>query len=335
MRSLAQFSILALVLLCPRQAFATLREIREVHYQMGTFLELTLWHAEPERARHLIRASVQEAHRLEEILSDYIPDSAVSQFNANAGKGRVALPPELHELLRISQRLSVRTAGYFDVTVGPLMELWRDCSDHDRIPDATRLAQALSLMGYRKLLLSQNGDAELTRSGMKIDLGGIGKGYAVDRIAGRLKAAGVTAALINFGGSSMRAIGAPPGQNGWEVGVQGPAGDLRGVIYLRNLALSTSGSMGRFFTVGNRRYGHLINPKSGMPVSEPRMASVITPSATTAEALTKPLVLLGGKAMSLVKNFPQTEALVIPRTGALFFSSGFRSISAWQELPQS
>jgi len=194
------------------------------------------------------------------------------------------------------------------------------------------LAQALALVGYQKLFLSDDGAAELTRPGMKIDLGGIGKGYAVDRIADRLKAGGVATALINFGGSSVAAIGAPPGKHGWEIGIQGPAGDIRGVIYLRDLALSTSGSMGRLFTVGKTRYGHLINPKDGMPVVEPRMATVLTGSATTAEALTKPLVLLGGKGMPLIKAFPQTEGLIISQSGAPSFTQGFRSASAWQDI---
>jgi thiamine biosynthesis lipoprotein len=200
------------------------------------------------------------------------------------------------------------------------------------MPDASRLAQALALVGYQKLFLSDDGAAELTRPGMKIDLGGIGKGYAVDRIADRLKAGGVATALINFGGSSVAAIGAPPGKHGWEIGIQGPAGDIRGVIYLRDLALSTSGSMGRLFTVGKTRYGHLINPKDGMPVVEPRMATVLTGSATTAEALTKPLVLLGGKGMPLIKAFPQTEGLIISQSGAPSFTQGFRSASAWQDI---
>jgi thiamine biosynthesis lipoprotein len=299
---------------------------------MGTFLDITLWHTEPDQAHRLIRESVQEVHRLEEILSDYIPDSALSQFNATSAKGKFPVPAELDELLQISQRLSIRTAGYFDVTVGPLMDLWKRCSVESRMPDQSRLAQALSIVGYRKLLLSGDRMAELTRSGMKIDLGGIGKGYAVDRIADRLRAAGVTAALINFGGSSIAAIGSPPGKTGWEIGVQGPAGDIRGVIYLRNLALSTSGSMGRYFTIGNKKYGHLINPKNGMPVAEPRMASVITPSATTAEALTKPLVLLGERGISLIKSFSKTEAVVIPESGPVSFTNGFASLSSWHEV---
>lgn len=329
---LARLAILLLVLCSARAACAELQQVREIHYQMGTFLDVTLWHEQPEQARRLIRESVQEVHRLEEMLSDYIPDSALSRFNGNAGKGRFPLPAELFELLQISRRLSAKTAGYFDVTVGPLMELWKQCSREGRRPDATHLAQALARVGYEKLLLSDDHAAELRRAGMKIDLGGIAKGYAVDRIADRLRPAGVAAALINFGGSSIEAIGSPPGQSGWEIGVQGPAGDIRGVIYLRDLALSTSGSMGRYFTVGKQKYGHLINPKTGLPVSEPRVASVITPSATTAEALTKPLALLGDRGISLIRSFPNSQAVVIPQSGPLSFTDGFPGLSSWQEI---
>lgn len=332
MKTAGRLYIFVLLLYPPGAAFADLHEVREIHYQMGTFLDIRLWHTEPDEARRLIRESVQETHRLEEIMSDYMPDSAVSLFNAHSGKGKFPLPAQFHELLRTSQRLSAATEGYFDVTVGPLMDLWKRCSTENRKPDPDRLAQALSLVGFAKLLLWDDGTGELVRSGMKIDLGGIGKGYAVDRIADRLRAAHVSAALISFGGSSMEAIGSPPGRNGWQIAIQDPDRRIRGFIFLRDLALSTSGSMGRFFTIGNTRYGHLINPKDGMPVIESRMATVITPSATTAEALTKPLILLGPKGIPLIKAFPQTHGLIIPQSGALSFTAGFRSASAWQDI---
>jgi thiamine biosynthesis lipoprotein len=193
----------------------------------------------------------------------------------------------------------------------------------------------LRQVGYEKLKLYEGSEAELLLPGMKIDLGGIGKGYAVDRVADQFKIAGVSAALINFGGSSIYALGTPPGKQGWEVGIKGPDDRLHGVICLRDMALSTSGSMGRFWTIGGRRYGHLIDPKTGMPVSEPRMATVVSSTATAAEALSKPLVLHGESALSRVRRLYGTEAVVISEKGPLSFSTEFRSKSRWQEIPGS
>jgi len=335
MKTLARSFIVTWVCIWPGPAFSTLHEAREVHYQMGTFLELTLWHSEPEVAKRIIRETAEEVHRLDEILSNFDPDSSLSRFNQQAGKGKTNLPPELYELLTIARQFSIMTSGDFDVTVGPLMELWRDSSLLGRLPDRDTLSRVLGQVGYEKLKLYDHRQAELLHPAMKIDLGGIGKGYAVDRVANRLKTAGVNAALINFGGSSIYALGTPPGEQGWEIGLQATDGRLRGVVYLRDMALSTSGSMGKFWNIGGKRYGHLIDPKSGMPVTEPRMATIVAASATTAEALTKPLVLRGKNALQIVAQIPQTEAIIISENGPLFFSGGFRSKTRWQEIPSS
>jgi FAD:protein FMN transferase len=334
MKTITGFFIVALLCLRPGAAFSTLHEVREVHYQMGTFLELTLWHPEPEVARGIIREATREVHRLDEILSNFDPASSVSRLNQKAGNGKTTLPSELHEVLSIARRFSVMTSGDFDITVGPLMELWRDTASLGRLPDRDTLSIALRQVGYAKLRLYDHRQAELLAPGMKIDLGGIGKGYAVDLIVNKLKAAGVATALINFGGSSIYALGSPPGEPGWEIGIQGTDGEVRGMIHLRDMALSTSGSMGKFWTIGGKRYGHLIDPRNGMPVTEPRMATVVAASATAAEALTKPLVLRGKEALKMVAQMPQTEAVVISENAPLFFSDGFASKTHWQETPR-
>lgn len=332
MTTIKLFFPLLIVALTPIQTAAGPSEVREIHYQMGTFLEMTLWHTEPEIAKRLLRNTVQEVHRLDEILTNYDPDSALSRLNRHAGAGTMRVPVELFELLSAARELSEKTKGVFDITVGPLMELWRRAAEESRVPNVKQLAAALAAVGYQNLALYGPDEANLTLSGMKIDLGGVGKGYAVDRVANLLRAAGVSAALINFGGSSMSAIGAPPGKTGWQIAVQDSDGQLRGVIYLRDTALSTSGSMGRWWSIKGKQYGHLINPLSGYPVTAKRVATVVTRSATEAEALTKPLVLLGKNALPTIENFPRAEAVVIPERGAPSFSGQFRSRSSWKEI---
>jgi thiamine biosynthesis lipoprotein len=323
------------IFLCfvPTPAFPSLHEVREIHYQMGTFLELTLWHSEDRAAKRLIREVVGEVHRLEEILSNFDPESDVSRFNNLGGYGKANLHPDLYALLKIALTFSAKTNGYFDVTVGPLVDLWKESLALGLLPSPEVVAERLGAVGYGKLKLYDDGKGEFLAPDMKIDLGGIGKGYAVDRVADFLKRAAVTAALINFGGSSIYALGTPPDKRGWDIGIQGTDGKLRGVILLHDMGLSTSGSMGRFWTVAGNKYGHIINPKNGMPVNESRMATVISPSATAAEALSKPLGILGSGALSMTKEIPQSEAVVIPERGPLFFSSRFRSKTTWRELP--
>ena len=325
---------LLVFLTVPTKIHAELREVREVHYQMGTFLDLTLWHAEPEKAQRIIRDAVREVHRLEEILTNYDPESAVSKFNAAAGTGPMHVPTELFDLLKTARALSEKTDGLFDVTVGSLMELWSEAAEANQLPSERQLNALLAMMGYRNLVLHNAEEAEIRHRDVKIDFGGIGKGFAVDRVVERLRAQQVTSALINFGGSSMAAIGAPPGERSWQVAVQDAAGRLRGLLYLRDNSLSTSGSMGRWWSIKGKRYGHLINPRSGYPVTEKRVATAVTRSATQAEALTKPLVLLGKKALPTVEKFSNAAAVVISETGAASFSREFRVIASWKDISQ-
>jgi thiamine biosynthesis lipoprotein len=334
MKAAQTLLLLFLIALAPVTTSATLREVREVHYQMGTYLEVTVWHDEPETAKRLIREAVRAVHRLDEILSNYDSDSALSHLNQHAGTGATRVPAELFELLIAAREFSEKTGGIFDVTIGPLMELWRQAAEDNRLPSRERLAQTLAVVGYRNLALSRPDEVALTRAGMNIDLGGIGKGYAVDRVTQMFKAAGVTTALINFGGSSMSAIGAPPGKNGWEIVIKTTNDRLRGAIQLRDTALSTSGSMGRWWTIDGQKYGHLIHPLTGTPTTETRTAVVVTRSATRAEALTKPLVLVGKRAFPTIEKFSDTEAAVMPDNGAPSFSRQFRGRSSWKEISQ-
>jgi FAD:protein FMN transferase len=326
--------LLLLIALLPATTPAALREVREVHYQMGTDLEVTVWHDEPETAKRLIRDAVHEVHRLDEILSNYDPDSALSHLNQRAGAGGTRVPEELFALLTAAREFSEKTGGIFDITVGPLIELWRKAVEENRLPTGKHLSQTLAAVGYRNLVLRRPDEVELVRAGMSVDLGGIDKGYTVDRVTQTFRVGGVTAALINFGGSSMSAIGAPPGKHDWQIAVQDTDNRLRGTIHLRDAALSTSSSMGRWWRIGGKKYGHLIHPMSGIPITEARTAMVITRSATRAEALTKPLVLLGKSALPIIEKFPHTEAIVLPASGAPAFSRQFRTQSSWRDISE-
>ena len=172
------FVFLLIVAFTPFRTAAAPREVREVHYQMGTFLEITLWHPDAETAKRLVRDAVTEVHRLDEILSNYDPDSALSRLNRHAGAGPMPVPAELFEVLARACEFSARTSGIFDITIGSLMELWRK-AEEKLLPKQMQLREALAAVGYRHLALHAD-QAELLHKGTQIDLGGIGKGYAVD-----------------------------------------------------------------------------------------------------------------------------------------------------------
>jgi thiamine biosynthesis lipoprotein len=331
MKSLATYLVFC-VCFVSAPGFCTLQEVREVHFQMGTFLEMTIWHTDVEEARYLIRRSVQEVHRLDGILSNFDPQSSVSRLNQHAGKGKITIDPELHRLLGMAHWFSVKTGGYFDVTVGPLVELWRHAGEDHKLPSSRRLEKIKSVIGFRHLRLYKNSEAELLYPGMAVDLGGIGKGYAVDRVVQWLKQVGVHVALVNFGGSSMYALGHPPKETCWKIAVPDTNGTLIGLIHLKNTALSTSETMGRSWQIGGKIFGHLLNPQTGFPISQKRLATVVAPSATAAEALTKPLALVGRSALPTLGEFPGAEAIIVAEKGSLSFSRRFRARTQWEEF---
>ena len=326
---------IAITLLASDQCHAEPQRVHEVHFQMGTFLEFTLWHHDDKVARRLIRNAAQEVHRLDRILSNYAADSDLSRLNQAAGRGPQSVPSELYDLLCLSRRMSEITDGLFDITVGGLMTFWRDHAAIQQIPSKTALAKVVAETGYRHIVLLERDQIEILRRATQIDFGGIGKGFAIDRAAARLNQQGVTSALINFGGSSMIAIGAPPNETGWTIAVKDPDGNVRTILVLRDQALATSGSMGRVWRLSGKTYGHLVNPQSGMPTTINRSATVIARNAAIAEALTKPLVLIGSQALNYIDGFPGTAAMIVTERKKTVRSRDFSTLVTWKELPHS
>ncbi|MBI3303593.1 MAG: FAD:protein FMN transferase, partial [Deltaproteobacteria bacterium] len=190
--------------------------------------------------------------------------------------------------------------------------------------------QAHTRVGSEKLQLSSDGRVSLTRRGMAIDLGGIGKGYALDQLAVRLRTQGIANALLDFGQSSIWALGAPPDAPGWRLLVQQPDGRTAGVITLRDQALSVSGSLGQSVTINGQRYGHVIDPRSGEPLRRDLLACVIAPSAAQAEALSKALLILGEQeGIALLRDLPGVEGLLTEASGQRWMTAGWAQATAF------
>jgi len=300
---------------------------------MGTLLELTLVGRDEPRLRALLAALFDEAARLESLLSSWDPASDVSRLNAAAGRGPQRVAPEVAELLARSRALAVLTRGTFDVTVGPLVALWDEAAARGTLPSAGALAAARARVGSGRIEVLEGSRVALA-AGTEVNLGGVGKGHALDRMLPLVRAAGTQAALLSFGQSSAWALGAPPGAAGWRLLARAPGGGFLGVLTLRDRALSVSGSHGQRSEIAGRRLGHVLDPRTGAPLEVEREALVVASDATLAEALSKALLVLGAReGLALVAAQPGCEALLAEASGASARTPGWDAAVAWEALP--
>ena len=268
----------------------------------------------------IVDAALDEVDRVDRLMSHYRPDSPLSQLNRGAASGPVAVEPELLAFLDVCLRWSRESDGAFDVTVGPLMKAWGFFRDEGRVPEKEELAAVLQVVGYRRVVLDRAaGTVRFDRPGVELDLGGIGKGYAVDRVVDLLRRRGIASALVNLGGSSVYGLGAPPGREAWEIGIQDPthAAKTALTVTLRDRALSVSGGYARFFEKDGVTYAHIMDPRTGKPVQGILSVAVLTESATDGDALDNVLFVQGlDRARPFLERYRSTEALFfLPQPG--------------------
>ncbi len=310
------------------------RVISDGRYLMGTVLEITLEGLEPQSAARLLDDLYDVATRLDRLLSIYDPESDVSRLNRAAGRGRQPVDAEVVEILKRSVAYWDLTRGAFDVTIGPLVDLWMAAAGRGAPPTALELAAARERVGSNRISVVSGEGVSLGEAGMKLDLGGIAKGFALDRMLPLLERHGVESALLNFGQSSTWALGAPAGSAGWRLLVRGPEGRYAGLITLRDQALSVSGSQGQWVEIGGRRYGHVIDPRSGEPLMRARQAVVVSRQASLAEALSLALLVLDADTgLSLVAAQPDCEGLLIEGDGELRSTPGWDAAVHFEPLP--
>lgn len=305
--------------------------LREIHYVMGTLLDITLLDRADAEGKRVLRTCFQEARRLEEIFSAHDGSSDLSRLNRRAGLGPIDIDQELSSILNSSLQLARRTDGALDVTIGPLLDLWRTAENDGARPSSALVTETLRRTGMAKLHLLPDGKGELRESGMRLDLGGIGKGYAVDCLKALLVREGVERAFINFGRSSLVAIGFPPGLGAWPVLLEADDGGPIGGARLKDQALSVSSSFGHSYVIGETRYGHLIDPRDGYPLPHSTCGVAVAQTATEAEALTKALVILGAEqGLSVVERFPRAEGFLVHSNGSRIGTSGFTEAVGFQ-----
>ena len=285
----------ALLLLPPLAASDWLR-ISSSLDAMGTTFTIVAYGVDRARLESATDEAFEEVRRLDSLLSNYKKDSEWSRVNREAASRPVPVSEELFRLLAACIDYSRRSGGAFDITVAPLVKTWGFYKGYGRLPHRAEIRDALARVGYEGLILDPvSRTVRFAKPGMEIDPGGIGKGYAVDRVVAILKAAGVESALISAGGSSIYALGGPPDQPGWKVKIRHPKSPGRTIeeTILRNESMSTSGSYEKFFVAGGKRYTHIFDPRTGYPATAAVSVSVIAPRTIDSEAWTKPFFIRG------------------------------------------
>jgi thiamine biosynthesis lipoprotein len=266
-------------------------------------------------------AALDELERVDRLLSHYRRDSPLSRLNREAANGPVAVEPELLDVLAECLRWSRESGGVFDVTVGPLMKAWGFFRDEGRVPGEAELARARAVVGYRHVDLDPAaGTVSFDRPGVELDLGGVGKGYAVDRVVSLLRQRGVVSALVNLGGSSVYGLGTPPGKKAWEIGIRDPRDPAKAAltVRLRDRALSVSGGYERFFEREGVTYAHVMDPRTGRPARGVLSVAVLSASAADGDVLDNVFFVQGPEAA-------RAALARLPPTEAFFFLAGRRA----------
>ncbi len=307
--------------------------VSDGRYQMGTILEITLVEPDAEHGRRWLEAFFAEAERVEQLTSRHRADSALSRLNTAAGDGSQPAPRELVELLERARSLSRETGGAFDVSVGPLMSLWTRAAQRGAAPTPQELDAARARVGP-DAFGGGSGRAEL-REGAALDLGALAKGYALDRMVALARERGVGQALFNFGRSSLWALGSAPDGGPWRLLLRDPAGGNAGVIALRDQAVSISASLGQWSEIGGRRYGHVIDPRSGAPLLRDAQAVVLDAAAERAEALSTAWLVLGAEAGAERMGELGAQGLWLGAGGERLATPGWRAASGFADTVET
>jgi thiamine biosynthesis lipoprotein len=301
---------------------------------MGTLFFVTLYATNAPAAQAAADAAFQRINALEDIMSDYQADSELMLLCDKPAGTPVPVSPDLFDILSRAQQIAAKTDGAFDATIGPCVRLWRFARKRKVLPSAQELAAARALVGYHKLVLDPGEHtATLTVPNMRLDLGGIGKGYAADQAMNELRRRGISRALVAASGDI--AIGdPPPGQPGWRVGISkidARTNDLAEMLLLKNCAVSTSGDTEQFILIDGVRYSHIIDPRTGLGLTNRVQATVVAPNATITDSLDTSLCILGPtRALECLKSFPHASALLFEKKGDTvqrFVSPGFQKLT--------
>jgi FAD:protein FMN transferase len=318
--------IAALAAACAGSQRSARRIVERAGTAMGSDLRLTAWTDDDATAQTAFAAVFDEFERLEALMSVWRPGSDVLRINAAAGERAVAVSADTRDALRIARQVSEWSDGTFDVTFGALTDVWKFDHDQDNtIPSPEAIRARLPLIDYRQIEIDDRaGTVFLRRKGMRVHLGGIGKGYAVERAKGILRRAGLRDFMIQAGGDLY--VGGLKNGRPWKLGIndpRGPDGRIFATIELSDSTFSTSGDYARFFMKDGVRYHHILDPRDGQPARLCRSVTIASESAVLADAVAKGVFILGPeKGMALIERLPEVEGVIVSAQNEVLVSSG-------------
>jgi thiamine biosynthesis lipoprotein len=296
-------------------AATALSRIEMTEPQMGTQMRLVAYTDNEARARTAMRAAFDRVADLNGTLSDYQPTSELMRLCARAGQGPVAISPDLFRILDVAQTLARRTNGAFDVTSGPLTHLWRRARRFSEVPATSRVTEARALSGFHHLHLdAAKNTATLDTPGMALDLGGLAKGYAADEAIAVLESHGLTRALAALGGDIVVSA-PPPERDGWSIDVSAldaPGAPHPTALVLRDAAISTAGDAEQWMTADGVRYSHILDPRTGWPMTIRSSTTVIARRGLDADRLDTAIAVLGpDEGLPLAEETPGAAVLTV------------------------
>ena len=301
--------------------------VKRAQMQMGTLVTITAVASDLEVGHKAIRAGFNEIKRLEQLLSTWIPESELSQVNAESGRRPVTVSRETLDLVVRSMEMAKLTEGGFSIAVGPAVDAW-SVTERQRIPSNAELQGLKVLVDVAAIRIDMAlRTIFLPYKGMKIDVGGIGKGYAADRAAEEMKKVGAQGGIVALSGD-IKTFGTLPDATGFPVGIKHPRleGVLIAVIDLRDEAISTAGDYERFFERDGIRYHHILDPKTLEPARTCQSVTVIGKEGTLVDGLDTGIFALGPeRGMALIERLPGVEALIVDDQGRMMVSSGLRA----------
>lgn len=301
---------------------------------MDTLVQIKVYAPTEELAKEATRAAFREFKRLELLTNRYQSPtqqkpSQVREINAQAGKKAVPVSEDVFTLIRLSKKYHRETDGAFEVTIGPVVDLWGFGREIKKVPGPKELQAALSLVGSEKILLDEEKQTVfLTQAGMSLDLGAIAKGYATDKAAQILKEYGIEKALINAGGNIL-VLGEKGENTPWKIGIQDPRDEKQiiATLNLKDQAAVTSGDYQRYFLIGGQRYHHLLDPKTGRPARHLISVTVIAPNSTVADILSTSFFVMGlEKSLAYLEKHPELGAVFVTPEKEVILSPGLESV---------
>lgn len=322
-----------LALSCRKQDASTQNHtVEKTDFYLGTVVEITAIGDKKEEIQQAIDRAFREVERIDSLMSCFKEDSEVSFLNREGSSRSVKVSHDTFLVIEESLLLSELSHGAFDITIAPLLCLWNSTGETGQLPGKEELKEAQSLVNYRNILLDEKLlTVRFKKQGTKIDLGGIAKGYAVDKAVGILKRQGINRAIVNAGGD-LYLLGRPPRKEYWEIGIKHPREEkaLLGIIKASDEAIATSGNYENFFVIEGKRYGHLFSPVKGTPSAEALSVTVLAKSALLADGLATAIFIMGPKAgLKLAESLDGIEAIVVredkkPGTFAISVTEGIK-----------